>query len=1499
MNQLKKILVLISFFALFAMFTGAVSAANLTVNPGDNIQSVINNASDNDTIIINDNNGTAYTYTENLFINKKLQLQAKEGGNVTFQAADPSLPVFNITSTGSGSGIFRLHVKGAVDSAGIFLECANNCKIENSTIIDNGVGICLSNSNNNIISGNTGTGNDGGIGLSNSSDNIISGNTVTGNEIGIILYDSNNNEISGNTVTGIYLSNSNKNIISGNTGTGNDGGIGLYDSNNNEISGNTVTGIYLSNSSDNIISGNTVMDNIEFGIGLSNSSDNIISGNTVTGNGVGIGLYDSSDNIISGNTVMDNIEFGICLYDSNNNENEISGNTVMDNIEFGICLYDSNNNENEISGNTVMDNIEFGICIINSNCTSISGNTVKGNSVGIGLIYSNCTSISGNTVTDNRVPGIGLIYSNCTSISGNTVTGNGLGICLSCSNDNNIIYGNSITNNKGDGIYLDSSSADVNFNRIVGNGRYGLWSDRYSTVDATNNWWGSNNPIASSTGPGDIYIAGGTVTYNPWFSADIEFTIGNITDAAGSVKTYIETSNQLPNYVTISGIQVSMPQFLKLATTAVLDINSDLNTTIILGSFGNAPTPTENITNGVILDAEYLDIANNVKSFMDSNRCAPSYVSNTSLGNYMGFESLVYMYSQILDSYSTNKTLPDYITLTPWIAVSNPNGTYNFRTQKLFNTIQAAIDDVDTQNDDTITLGSRTFTENVIINKRLNIKPLFENSTIVNAVNPNLPVFTVGINGSGSIILNLIINGSTGNAGIYINNSSNNTISGNNITNNLNGIYLDNSIKNDILGNSVTNNSADGVFINTSSNITVSDNTLKFNNHNGININSSSNITISTNIISNNSMDGIYLYNSLAEINFNSIVGNSIYGFYNEGNGTVNATNNWWGTNNPIISLNSTGDIYIGGATVKCDQWLVLNITSSCDRSNRTGSCYNYIITADLTHNNPGNDTSSDGNLPDEIPIYFNTTLGTINTPISTQNGRAVATLNSTTPSIANVSATLDNQTVSKTVNIVGVDILGIYNNRNNEGFSSIQAAIDDADTINGDFITLGNGTYTENVIVNKRLTLRPVTGENVTIYAADPNVYVFTITSAGCGSIIQGFSVIGAINSTGIYLNSTDNCNITGNIISDNDCGIYLNNTNNSAITGNTVISNFEGICLDNSTSNGISGNNVKNNLDGIYLYNSNNNTISENTLTGNWNGIYLYNSNNTVITGNNVTDNDFGIYFYNSNSTTITGNNVTGNSGGDISQVNTTGIVMATTSYNCGPATLATVLNNMGINATEEELASLAGTNETGTTMYGLVQAAQAKGLIAKGMRLSVDQLRPNNIVVLTVNGENHFSIIKNITNSTVYLADTDLGNINMTLENFTAVYSGYALVVTNNTNNTQFNNGTVLTTEEMQNIKGKRVWIAVWVYGWFWSWWRWAYGEFWSFYGNPNGSTYLFGKHPACWHYVYGWFYIYYWHIEYIWWSGKTLPRNYVRLFTPRRTYENLHRWGDTRR
>jgi hypothetical protein len=168
------------------------------------------------------------------------------------------------------------------------------------------------------------------------------------------------------------------------------------------------------------------------------------------------------------------------------------------------------------------------------------------------------------------------------------------------------------------------------------------------------------------------------ITMNTWNVVsnpnNVFVSMENINNASGRVKTFIETNDCLPNYVTISGRQITMPQFLSLTTTAVLNINASLNTSIILKNFGNAENPLETITNGNVNSTEYLDIANRVKNFMYTNGVAPNYAS-TSLGK-MRFETLIYTFSRILHVYAVNNnTLPSYITVNTWVNGTNVIGS--------------------------------------------------------------------------------------------------------------------------------------------------------------------------------------------------------------------------------------------------------------------------------------------------------------------------------------------------------------------------------------------------------------------------------------------------------------------------------------------------------------------------------------------------------------------------------------------------------------------------------------------------------------------------------------------------------------------------------------------------------------------------------------------------------------------------------------------------------
>ncbi|MGB9844132.1 MAG: cysteine peptidase family C39 domain-containing protein, partial [Methanothermobacter tenebrarum] len=95
------------------------------------------------------------------------------------------------------------------------------------------------------------------------------------------------------------------------------------------------------------------------------------------------------------------------------------------------------------------------------------------------------------------------------------------------------------------------------------------------------------------------------------------------------------------------------------------------------------------------------------------------------------------------------------------------------------------------------------------------------------------------------------------------------------------------------------------------------------------------------------------------------------------------------------------------------------------------------------------------------------------------------------------------------------------------------------------------------------------------------------------------------------------------------------------------------------------------------------------------------------------------------------------------------TTGVVLQTRNYTCGPAALATLLRKLGINTTEDELAALARTTEEGTTMQGLLEAAKAKGVNMTGMKLNITELHENMIAYTMSDGVGHYTLIREVNN------------------------------------------------------------------------------------------------------------------------------------------------------
>jgi parallel beta-helix repeat protein len=238
--------------------------------------------------------------------------------------------------------------------------------------------------------------------------------------------------------------------------------------------------------------------------------------------------------------------------------------------------------------------------------------------------------------------------------------------------------------------------------------------------------------------------------------------------------------------------------------------------------------------------------------------------------------------------------------------------------------------------------------------------------------------------------------------------------------------------------------------------------------------------------------------------------------------------------------------------------------------------------------------------------------------------------------------------------------------------YSTIQSAIDDANP--GDTVFVYKGTYYENIIINKKISLigedknttiidgGGTSGRDVVNVSSHwVNISGFTLQNSGlhtAGITIFNFNTSNTIlagniitnNYHGIYLFGPYNNTINGNIITHNTGnGIYLSFSSNNTIKGNIIThNNFENICLNFSNNNFIDDNTCSNSIDshGIALIDfSDNNKVQNNICHNNHIvGIGLWLSQGNCIVNNSCSNNiDNGIYLNFSEGNTIDNNTCT----------------------------------------------------------------------------------------------------------------------------------------------------------------------------------------------------------------------------------------------------------------
>jgi uncharacterized repeat protein (TIGR01451 family) len=368
---------------------------------------------------------------------------------------------------------------------------------------------------------------------------------------------------------------------------------------------------------------------IEFDIGIDGSTTGIVTLNSII---TGCNFINHRDSFGDGGAIYNDcgVSHGSGTFNSTITKCNFTDNAVT--YANGGAIYNkcyASDNSAIATFTSIVDNCNF------------TNNSVGASYYYGGAIYNECGG--GGTPSQNSVCSLNCTITNCnftnsTAAFGGAIynrrwTNNGFGSSLT-----NTITGCTFNSNSADtqggAIYNQGSNCEVHFNRIVGNTSpsgtaiyniNGLTAT--GSMNVTNNWWGTNNPVFNSLIAGPVPVDNST-----WLYMTINATPSTINNTQTSLVTV--SFNNHYNGITVTPYTPGVGEYIPDGTPVTFSLIED-----IFGAFGTLTGPlTVKTSNGIasiLFTASRAGIQEINASTDDENVTATVTIN---LASYVGIE---------------------------------------------------------------------------------------------------------------------------------------------------------------------------------------------------------------------------------------------------------------------------------------------------------------------------------------------------------------------------------------------------------------------------------------------------------------------------------------------------------------------------------------------------------------------------------------------------------------------------------------------------------------------------------------------------------------------------------------------------------------------------------------------------------------------------------------------------------------------------------------------